>query len=99
MNIIDVKNIVPERDGVIIKEFEKDTVTESGLELPESSTAGTPVIGQVIAVGEHSHFKVGDIVLFRRYSVDELTFQVDGKKQTVNFLTDSEVVAHVKKDE
>jgi len=99
MKTLDVADIVPLKTGVIIKELERDSVTESGLELPEAQHAGTPVVGEIVAAGSESQFKIGDIVFFRRYSVDELTFQVDGKKQTVNFLTDSEVVAHVKKDE
>lgn len=99
MKILDVQDIVPLKNGLIIKELEKDTVTESGLELPEQQHAGTPVLGQVIAVGEESKFVIGDIIFFRRYSVDELSFTVDGKKVTVNFLTDSEVVAKFKQHE
>ena len=99
MKILDVKDIVPLRDGVIIREFEHDTITESGFELPENQHQATPVLGQVVAAGANSQFKIGDIVFFRRYSVDELSFTVDGKKVTVNFLTDNEVVATLKQNE
>ena len=98
MKTLDVRDIVPLKNGVIIKEMERETVTESGLELTEAQHAGTPVVGEVVAVGSESQFKIGDIVFFRRYSVDELSFLVDGKKQTVNFLTDNEIVAYAKRD-
>jgi co-chaperonin GroES (HSP10) len=99
MKTIDVRDIVPLKTGIIIKELERETVTESGLELTETQNSGTPVVGTVVAVGEESRFKIGDTVFFRRYSVDELSFIVDGKKQTVNFITDDEVVAYAKRDE
>ena len=97
--ILDVRDIVPLKTGVIIKELERETETESGLELTEAQHSGTPVAGQVVAVGEESKFKVGDIVFFRRYSVDTLSFPIDGKKVEVNFLTDSEIVAMMKNHE
>lgn len=99
MKIIDVKDIVPLKKGLIIRPFEKDTSTESGFLIPEQTTAATPVLGTVVAAGSESTFAVGDIVFFRRYSVDELSFMVDGKRQEVNFLTDEEVVAKIKNNE
>ena len=98
MKTLDVRDIVPLKNGVIIKELERETMTESGLELTEAQHSGTPVVGTVVAVGSESQFKVGDVVFFRRYSVDELSFLIDGKKQSVNFLTDSEIVAYAKRN-
>ncbi len=95
MQTIDVKNIVPLKNGVIIRPLERETTTESGFELPQAQHQATPVVGTIVAAGEESKFKVGDMVFFRRYSVDELSFQIDGKKVEVNFLTDEEVVAYV----
>lgn len=96
MKILDVKNIVPLKKGLIIRPFEKETETAVGLMMPESSHTGTPVLGTVVAAGDESRFKIGDILFFRRYSVDELTFDIDGKKVEVNMLTDEEVVAYYK---
>ncbi len=99
MQTLDISKIVPLRDGVLIKPFEQDGETSSGMLLPEQQHQATPVLGEVIAKGGNSQFEVGDIVFFRRYSIDELSFPVDGKKITVSFLTDSEIVAKFKKDE
>lgn len=98
MKTIDVKDIVPLKNCLIIREFERETTTESGLELPENQNQGTPVVGEVVAIGPESQFKIGDVVFFRRYSVDSLTFKVDGKTVEVNLLTDSEVVATIRQN-
>ena len=98
MKILNVADIIPLKNGLIIKPFERDSITESGFELPQEQHQSTPVLGSVIAAGTESQFAVGDVVFFRRYSVDELSFNVDGVKQTVSFLTDNEVVATFKKN-
>ena len=92
---IKVENIVPLKKFIIIEPLEAPTESESGLEMPEDTNPGTPTIGRVIKVGEDSQFKEGNLVFFRRYSVDELRFRTPSGESTVNLLQDDEVVAFV----
>ncbi len=67
--------VKPLFDRVLIKP-KKETVTKSGIVLPETAKA-RPEIGEIIAVGEGVNMdgnkcdmqvKVGDIVLFNKYA-------------------------------
>ena len=53
----------------------------------------TPVKGRIEASGAISAFKAGQIVYFRRYSVDELKIpQADGSEKSMFIVEDSDVV-------
>jgi chaperonin GroES len=67
-------NIRPLHDRVIVKRVEEETTTPGGIVLP-GSAAEKPSQGKVLAVG--SEVKVGDKVLFGKYSGNEV--KVDGE--------------------
>ena len=77
-------NIKPLHSNVIVKPVTEDEVTKSGIVLPDTVDKERPEKGEVIAVGEGKvlengqrqtmSVKVGDIVLFRKYSPDEIKF-------------------------
>jgi len=93
---ITLEKIVPLKKSVLIKPRTRTAETDGGLVIPEESYTPTPVVGDVLAVGEESQFKVGDIVFFRRYSIDELKFNTaDGVQQIVSLITDDEIVAKI----
>mgnify|MGYP000604332157 CR=1 FL=1 len=72
----------PLHDQVIIKPIEEDEVTAAGLVLPDTAEKEKPQKGEVIAVGPgkilengqraEMSVKVGDKVVFRKYSPDEI---------------------------
>lgn len=93
---IKVEDIVPLKKYILIKPRTRSAETSSGIIMPEQSSTATPVVGDVIAVGDESQFKPGDTVFFRRFSVDELKFSVDGKEEIVSLISDDEVVAKTK---
>lgn len=78
-------NLTPLHDRVVIKRIEEETTTASGIVLPGSATE-KPSEGKVLAVGAgkvldngsvHTmHVKVGDHVLFTKYSGSEV--KIDG---------------------
>jgi len=78
--------IKPLHDRVVIKRVEEETTTASGIVLPGSATE-KPSEGKVLAIGpgkvldngslHKMHVKVGDHVLFTKYSGSEVT--VDGE--------------------
>lgn len=95
---IKLENIQPVGEKIIIEAITRSSETTTGFILPEEANTSTPVIGKIIAVGEDSIYSVGDMVFFRRYSIDELKFNVDGKNEVVSLIEDSEVVAILKID-
>ncbi len=78
-------NIRPLHDRVIVKREAKETTTASGIIIPDSGQE-TPSRGTIVAIGNGKvlengdvralEVKVGDIVLFGKYSGTE--FKADG---------------------
>ena len=76
--------LIPLFDKIIVKEIKKqETTTKSGIILP-SSVKEQPTKAEVIAVGiggkldgndVEMQVKVGDVVLFQRYSASEFYYE------------------------
>ncbi len=78
--------IEPLGDRVLIHPLEKEQVSASGIVIPETSSKEKPQEGVIIALGKggimndkgilspdpNKYLKIGDIVLFGRYSGDDL---------------------------
>lgn len=71
--------IIPLGDRVLVKPFtEQDLKKSEGKKsslkfiLPESMTKEKSAQGKVVAVGEVKKVKVGDTVIFSKYSYDEV---------------------------
>ena len=84
-------NIKPIRDKVIVKPIAEDEVTKGGIVLPDTVDKERPEKGEVIAIGSGKTLdngqklpmsvKVGDIVMFKKYSPDEI--KVDDQEYLV----------------
>lgn len=91
-------NLKPLANNVIVKALKKEDVTKSGIVLPDSSDA-KPEKGEVIAVGPGRildsgqlaamNVKVGDKVIFKKYSPDEV--KVDDEEYLV--LSETDIIA------
>jgi chaperonin GroES len=76
-----VKNLKPLGDRVLVEPMEAEDKTASGIIIPDSAKE-KPQKGTVVAVGpgkkdEKIELKVGDVVLYGKYSGTELNY--DGK--------------------
>jgi chaperonin GroES len=79
-------NLKPLHANVIIKPVADETVTKLGIILPDTASKEKPEKGEVVAIGAGRlldngelapmSVKVGDKVMFRKYSPDEI--KVDG---------------------
>lgn len=87
----------PLNDRIVVEPVEQSNKTESGLFLPEN-TQEKPQTGRVLAVGVGLYqdgsrvplvVKIGDIVLFAKYS--GLEIKLDGKKMLI--IRESDVLA------
>ena len=86
-----MKKIRPLGDRVIVKPLGREEMTASGIILPDTVDKEKPESGEIIAVGPGKRLesgeiapmsvKVGDKVVFRKYSPDEI--EIDGEKVLV----------------
>jgi len=95
-------NLRPLHDRVIIKRLEAETKSAGGIVIPDAA-AEKPIKGEVVAAGTGKILedgkvrpiavKVGDIVLFGKYSGTEV--KVDGEELLV--MREEDIVAVVEK--
>lgn len=93
----------PLSNHVIVKAAALEEVTKSGIVLPSTSEKDRPEKGEVIAVGPGKMMddgklspmsvKVGDQVVFKKYSPDEI--KIDGEEYLI--LNESDIVATLEK--
>ncbi|MEK7227294.1 MAG: co-chaperone GroES [Patescibacteria group bacterium] len=90
------KKIVPVGERVLIKPFTEADLRKGGkksvLILPDSMTKEKSAQGKVLAVGDVKKVKVGDTVLFSKYSYDEI--EQDGEE--LYLLKEENVLAIIK---
>lgn len=75
-------NLKPLSDRLVVKPLTKEEVTASGIILPDTVEKERPEQGEVVAAGPGRllengstapmHVKVGDKVVFKKYSPDEV---------------------------
>lgn len=92
--------IEPVGDRVVVMPVERETTTKSGIVIPETASGEKPQEGIVLAMGNgkikydgkelsnpRDFLKVGDHVLFGKYSGDEVKLKTtDGKEVEVKVL-------------
>jgi chaperonin GroES len=69
--------IMPLGDRVLVrpKRVEEKEKTASGIYLPSSGEKERPAEGTVVAVGDGSKLKVGDKIIFSKYSYEEINVE------------------------
>jgi len=94
---VDPTKITPVKNFLFIEVYQPKKETTSGIILPDTSASGsaTPTVGKIIKAGSDSKFQPGQIVLFRRYSLDELKYMEDMIEKKVYFLEDSEILGYI----
>jgi chaperonin GroES len=94
--------VSPLHDNVVIKPLSEEKKTKSGIVLPENVDKEKPEQGEVLAVGPGKRLengsvapmgvKVGDKVIFKKYSPDEI--KIDEKEYLL--LGESDILAILK---
>lgn len=93
--IINKKDVIPVGNRLLIEPFKQAAETTEGLIISEGEGYASPVVGTVIRLGDTKEYSVGDVLLFRRYSVDSLKVYDDESEKEIYLLECSEVVARV----
>ncbi len=91
----------PLNDHVIVEPVGKEAMTKGGIVLPDTADKEKPEKGKVLAIGPGKMLedgrravmsvKVGDTVVFKKYSPDEI--KIDEKEYLV--ISESDVIAVV----
>jgi co-chaperonin GroES (HSP10) len=89
---LDINNIQPTKNYCLVEIASTEIETASGIVQSEAQAYSTPVYGTVKKAGPESSFKEGDILFFRRYSVDELKFVTEKGEQILHLVQDPDVV-------
>lgn len=84
-------SIRPLGDRVLVKPLKEEEVTKSGIVLPDAATKEKKAQGTIVAVGNgptilELGLKVGDVVVFGKYSGDEVEVEENGKKEECKIL-------------
>lgn len=88
----------PLGDRVLIEPQVEEEVTKSGIVLPDTVEKNKKEEGKVLAIGDGEKIKalglaVGDIILFGKYSGDDVEYE----DKDLKFLKHDDVLAVVKK--
>ena len=77
-----MKKIIPIGERVLVRPFTEEDLkrkkASSGIILPDSVSKEKSAQGKVLSVGETKKVKVGDTVVFSKYSYDEI--EMDGEE-------------------
>src|SRR3990167_3075607 len=77
--------IKPLGDRILVHQLTSEEVTASGIVLPETAEKEKKAQGQIVAVGNGEEIsklglKIGDVVVFGKYSGEEVEMEENGKK-------------------
>lgn len=77
--------VKPLGNRILVKQLSTEEVTKSGIVLPDTADKEKKAQGTIVALGNGSEIaslglKVGDVVVFGKYSGDEVEVDEDGKK-------------------
>ncbi|MFI5177469.1 MAG: co-chaperone GroES [Vicinamibacterales bacterium] len=96
------RNVIPLGDRVVVKQTRQDEVRASGLVIPDTARE-KPQLGVVIAVGPGRlddngkrvaiDLKIGDRVLYAKYSGQDVPRGVFGDEEDYMILKDTDVLA------
>ncbi len=84
--------IKPLGNRVLVKQSTQEEVTKSGIVLPDTADKEKKAQGTIMALGNgddvaKSGLKIGDVVVFGKYSGDEVEIEEDGKKVEYKILS------------
>lgn len=87
--------ITPVGDKLLVEVEENATTTDGGMTVVNGAGNTAPVMGTIVKAGEKSKYAPGTVVMFRRYTIDELKITTAAGEQTAYFLEDADILATV----
>jgi len=86
----------PISDMILVKQIPKETKTESGIELSQAMVKTMPCKAEVMATGENTKTKKGDIILFAngiglRLNINDIDYLLLREGQIYGILMDKKI--------
>ena len=83
--------IKPIGDRILVEQLTQEEVTKSGIVLPDTAEKEKKAQGRIVALGNGEDLaklglKVGDVVVFGKYSGEEVEIDEGGKKKEYKIL-------------
>ncbi|OGE82621.1 MAG: hypothetical protein A2846_01370 [Candidatus Doudnabacteria bacterium RIFCSPHIGHO2_01_FULL_49_9] len=83
--------IKPIGDRILVEQLTQEEVTKSGIVLPDTAEKEKKAQGRIVALGNGEDLaklglKVGDVVVFGKYSGEEVEMDEGGKKKEYKIL-------------
>ena len=88
----------PKNGYILAKAVEAKEATESGIALPEGVEADgeqQTSYAEIVAVCQDSEYDVGDTILFSKMVPDDVMVEIDGEKQLLHFIKETDIKAKV----
>ena len=86
--------ILPIGNRCIIEKYKAAGETASGLIMDNSSNvSAAPIKGTILETGDEGKFKKGDVIFYRRYSVDDLKYIDENGEQEVTIVEFDDILA------
>lgn len=91
-----MEKIKPVGARCLVEVYKPAEKSASGILLDNSSnSSAAPVRGTVVDSGSDSKFKKGDVIFYRRYSVDELKVITEKGEEVIYFVDDQDILGYV----
>lgn len=100
---MDIKNIEVDGERMLVEPIESAKESKSGLILDTSTANSAEVLGKILKLGKETYegkpieWKIGQRVLWRRYSLDSIKFFSDEGEKKVYFVDYEDILCHTKK--
>lgn len=85
--------ITPCKKNTLVQPYKAEKQSSAGLVWETTNANIAPVSGTVIKASHDSLYRVGQVILFRRFSVDELKFITKTGENVVYLVEDQDVIA------
>lgn len=88
--------LFPAQDFMLVEPVGGETLSKSGLIIQQGSSGAVPTMGKVLRAGPNAPYKVDAILLFRRYSVDEIIIRDAAGEKKLSWVQTEDVISEYK---
>jgi co-chaperonin GroES (HSP10) len=92
---ITLEEIFPQGEMMLVDpvEFSGEQISKGGIIMPGNAMQATPTLARVVRAGNDAKFKEGSVVIFRRYSLDEIKIKTSSGDKMLNFVSNEDIIS------
>ena len=88
----------PKNGYILAKAVEQKKATDAGIALPEGVEEDgeqQTSYAEIVAICQGSEYNIGDTILFSKMVPDDVMTEIDGEKQLLHFIKETDIKAKV----